>query len=422
MPKVKEPLTDKKIKAEIKKDAKTISDGSVSGLALYKTKTSIKINNKEIPKYVWRLRYTYGGKRSYYSIGEYPTIGLKEAREMTREAKKLLEKGIDPNEYKRKRKEELIRLQNRKKIVDLIEEYLEIKKQNVSETRYKKNYVGTFKNYVIPFIGNRYIDDIDKNTIVNLIKKVPKIKLKKATRTSNKTYKAKDVLNIIKDMFEFAVDNDYLEYNPALSVKIDKILPKHQEKHITAVTDENKIKEIYNMILQMDNQAASKILQFQALTALRNGNIRNLKWDYINWNKRVIVFPKESMKAAHSDYRLPLTDTLIKILKYFEQFSKDKEYVFISLQTNKQISENFLNYHYKKLGLKDIHSPHGWRSAFRTIAAEKYKEHKFPFEVIEAQLHHKIGNKVTQAYLRTDFLEERFKLLEWWENFLSDMI
>ena len=412
MPKVKEPLTDKKIKAEIKKGVETISDGSISGLGLYKTKTG----------YIWRLRYKYGGKRSYYTIGKYPIVGLKEAREMAREAKLLLEKGIDPNEYKRKQQEELIRQQNRKKIVDLIEEYLAIKKQNVSEARFKKNYVGTFNNYVIPFIGNRYIDDIDKNIILELVKKVPSIKLKKATKSSNKTYKAKEVLNILKDMFEFAVDNNYLEYNPATSVKIDKILPKHQEKHITAVTDENKIKEIYKMIINMDNPIASKILQFQALTLLRNGNIRNLKWDYIDWDKRVIIYPKESMKVAHSDFRLPITDTLFEILQYFKQFSWGKEYVFISLQTNKQISENFLAYHYSKLGLKDIHSPHGWRSAFRTIAAEKYKEHKFPFEVIEAQLHHKIGDKVTQAYLRTDFLDERRELLEWWEKFLIDVI
>lgn len=412
MPKVKEPLTDKKIKAEIKKGSKTITDGSVSGLGLYKIKTG----------YVWRLRYTYGGKRSYYSIGEYPVVGLKEAREMAREAKLLLEKDIDPNEYKRKQQEELIRRQNRKTIIDLIDEYLEIKKQNVSEARFKKNYVGTFKNYITPFIGKRYIDDIDKNIIISLIKEVPKIRLKNATKTFKKTYKAKEVLNIIKDMFEFAIDNNYLEYNPAISVKIDKILPKHKEEHITAVTDEEKIKEIYQTILKMSNPVASKILQLQALTALRNGNIRNLKWSYINWNKNIIIFPKESMKTSHSDFRLPLTDTLIDIIKYFEQFSKDKEYVFISLQTNKQISENFLHYHYKKIKLKDIHSPHGWRSTFRTIVAEKYKEHKIPFEVIESQLHHKIGNNVTQAYLRTDFLEERFNLLEWWENFLSDTI
>jgi len=34
MPKVKEPLTDKKIKSEIKKKTKTIRDGSISGLRI----------------------------------------------------------------------------------------------------------------------------------------------------------------------------------------------------------------------------------------------------------------------------------------------------------------------------------------------------------------------------------------------------
>ena len=166
----------------------------------------------------------------------------------------------------------------------------------------------------------------------------------------------------------------------------------------------------------MNNPVASKILQFQALTMLRNGNIRNLKWEYINWERKLIIYPKEAMKASHSDFRLPLTDTLIEILEYFKQLSGDKEFVFISSKTNKPISENFLSDKYKKLGYKGIHSPHSWRSSFRTVAAEKYKEHKFPFEVIEAHLHHKIGDKVTQAYLRTDFLDERRELLKWWED------
>ena len=409
MPKVKEPLTDKKIKAEIKKEAKTISDGSISGLALYKTKKG----------YVWRFRYTYGKKRSYYVIGEYPIVSLKEARDMAREAKLLLEKGIDPNIHKKQQQEELIRQQNKKRVIDLIDEYLEVKKHNVSKARFKKNYVGTFKNYVIPFIGKKFIDEISKDEILALVKKVPKIQLKKATRSGNKTYKAKEVLNIIKDMFEFAVDNGYLEYNPAYSIKLERILPKHQEQHMEAITDENELKKLYKIILEIDNPITSKILQFQALTLLRNGNMRNLKWEYIDWDKKIITFPKESMKAAHSDFRLPLTDTLLKILEYFKQFSIDKKYVFISSKTNKPLSENFLPYQYKKLGYQGVHTPHGWRSSFRTIAAEKYKEHKFPFEVIEAQLHHKIGNKVTQAYLRTDFLDERRELLKWWEEFLK---
>ena len=410
VPKVNEPLTDKKIKVDIKKSVAKISDGAIPGLALHKTKSG----------YVWRLRYTYGKKRSYYAIGEYPVVSLKEARDMAREAKLLLEKGIDPNVYKKQQQEELIREQNKKRVSDLIEEYLAVKKHNVSEARYKKNYVGTFKNYVIPYIGSRFINEISKDDILALVKKVPKMKLKNATRAGNKTYKAKEVLNIIKDMFEFAVDNGYLEYNPAYSIKLDRILPKHTEKHMEAITNEDELKQLYKTIVEINNPITSKILQFQALTLLRNGNMRNLKWEYIDWDKKIIIFPKESMKAAHSDFRLPLTDTFLEILEYFKQFSRDREYVFISSKTNKSISENFLPYQYKKLGYQGIHTPHGWRSSFQTIAAEKYKEHKFPFEVIEAQLHHKIGGKVTQAYLRTVFLDERRELLKWWEGFLNN--
>jgi len=40
-----------------------------------------------------------------------------------------------------------------------------------------------------------------------------------------KPIKAKEVLNILRDLFEFGVDNNYLDYNPAYNIKIDKILP-----------------------------------------------------------------------------------------------------------------------------------------------------------------------------------------------------
>jgi len=65
------------------------------------------------------------------------------------------------------------------------------------------------------------------------------------------------------------------------------------------------------------------------------------------------------------------------------------------------------------------HQAHGFRTSFSTIAYEKQKEHGFSAEVIEAQLAHAIGNTVTRAYMRSDFLKERRKLLEWWEEFLE---
>jgi len=411
MPKIK-ALTDKEIRSQMKQGVEQIKDNVVPGLFLQKLKSD----------YSWRLRYSVNGKRSYYVIGNYTSISATEARKQALEAKQLAKQGIDPNEYKRKQKEELLRQQNRKKVIDLIDEYLEIKKHNVSEARFKKNYVGTFKNYVIPFIGKKFIDEISKDEIRELVKKVPKIKLKKETRSGNKTYKAKEVLNIIKDMFEFAVDNGYLENNPAYSIKLDKILPKHKVKHMPAIVNEKEVKELYKKILEINNPVTSKILQFQALTGLRSGNIENLKWEYIDWENKLIVFPEIAMKKKENEFKLPLTDTLIKILEFFKPLSGEKEYVFISAKNNRPISENFLSDQYKKLGYKGKHTPHGWRSTFRTIATEKYYEHNIPLEIIKSQFHHKIGDKVTQAYLRTNFLDKRRELLKWWEEFLTSVV
>jgi integrase len=83
----------------------------------------------------------------------------------------------------------------------------------------------------------------------------------------------------------------------------------------------------------------------------------------------------------------------------------------------KRMSENTLNQAIKKMGYN--HRAHGWRASFSTLCYEHQKEHGFSSEVIETQLAHSVGNKVTRAYMRSDFLEERRELLQWWEKFLS---
>ena len=54
----------------------------------------------------WRLKYRFGSKEKLLSLGVYPDIGLKEARERREDAKKLLANGIDPSEYKKQQKED----------------------------------------------------------------------------------------------------------------------------------------------------------------------------------------------------------------------------------------------------------------------------------------------------------------------------
>lgn len=49
----------------------------------------------------WRLKYRYEGKEKRLSLGTYPEVSLKLARERRDEARKLLAKGIDPSENRK---------------------------------------------------------------------------------------------------------------------------------------------------------------------------------------------------------------------------------------------------------------------------------------------------------------------------------
>jgi len=87
-------ITQTAINSFIKSDKKELSDTEVEELKL----------TKRASKTIWRLRYkTLKGTRSYIKIVNYPDISLKIAREIAREYKELLARGIDPNDYKREK-------------------------------------------------------------------------------------------------------------------------------------------------------------------------------------------------------------------------------------------------------------------------------------------------------------------------------
>jgi integrase len=60
--------------------------------------------------------------------------------------------------------------------------------------------------------------------------------------------------------------------------------------------------------------------------------------------------------------------------------------------------------------------PHGFRSSFRDWAAERTA---YPREVAESALAHVNGNRVEAAYLRTDMLDQRRRLMRDWASFCA---
>lgn len=403
MPKIATPLTEMKIKrAKPKEKMYKLFDGN--GLYI-----EIKPNGRK----VWRVKYRLYGKEKTYTIGDYPTITLSQARAITREIKQKVIDGIDPVAERQEKKE----IHKDKLFKNIIAEFLAKKQKEISESHFSKQK-GRIKNYILPDLGNKNIDDITKRDIVKIVKSVPLKRTPKTTKKTDKTETARRVFIIVREIFRFALHNGYIDKDVTSAIDINAILPRQKSEHFKAVLDENEFKNMYkSLFANVEYDKTLLALQFLALTALRPGNVRKLRWEWVDWNKKIIVIPAEEMKIR-KEFRLPLTDKLIEIIEKMTFFNPKRQgLVFFGKDYETPMSDNTFSYYIKRKGFN--HTAHGFRASFATICYEHYKEHGFSSEVIETQLAHAVGNKVTRAYMRSDFLEERRQLLEWWEKFLN---
>lgn len=135
MPKKIIPLTDIKISsAKVKETQVTLSDGD--GLRLVITPKKRKFFRFDY------TRPTGNKKRNSITIGDYPIISLKEAREKRQEFRTQVENGIDPADIKKEilaervKEQEEIELNEKLLFQNISANYLEKEKKSIGESTY----------------------------------------------------------------------------------------------------------------------------------------------------------------------------------------------------------------------------------------------------------------------------------------------
>ena len=81
------------------------------------------------------------------------------------------------------------------------------------------------------------------------------------------------------------------------------------------------------------------------------------------------------------------------------------------------MSENTMLYAMYRMGYHGTATVHGFRATASTILNER----GFKPDVIERQLAHVEKNKVRAAYHRSEYLEERKQMMQWWADFIEGL-
>jgi len=364
----------------------------------------------------WQLQYWFDEKQKILSLGVWPDVSLKEAREERFEAKKKIKVGIDPND---KRKESLeaqkIYFEKEKERETttfriIAEEWLS--RQSVLWTeRHSRGVQNSLKIHVLPDLGEIPIADISIQDVIATLRKI------EADGKYETCYRLRQKIEAI---FSYAEIEGKCVGNPAKGLQ--QILTKPQPKSQNSLPISELPEFLKKMVADKDAIPTTLLaMKFIILTFVRTSELRFADWKEfdIDCTEPLWVIPEERMKMRRI-HHVPLSRQAVNILKEMQQFSGPEGYVFPQFYNRKKaMSENTLLYFSNRLGYAGRNTVHGFRTVASTVLNESMKWHP---DVIERQLAHQESNKVRSAYNRAEHLNERRKMMEWWSDYIESLM
>jgi integrase len=349
----------------------------------------------------WRFKYQMEGREKLLSLGIYPDVPLKLARDRRDDYRRLVAQGIDPSARRQtERAAQSITFQS------IALEWL-AKQPFTPKTRVKAEW--TFNDLLFPKLGARPIGSITAPDVLAVLRQIEvRGKLETAHRTKQRA----------SQIFRYAIATGRAERDPTVDLR--GALAPIQVVNRAALTDPRRVGELLRAIDGYSGQVATEYaLKLAPLVFVRPGELRAAQWSEFHLDGEQ---PEWRIPAARMKMRelhiVPLARQAVTLLRQLEAHTgRDGRYLFPSLRTAaRPISENTLGAALRRLGFsKDEMTAHG----FRAMASTLLNEQGFPPDVIELQLAHAERNEVRAAYNRAQRLDERRKMMQAWAEYLG---
>ena len=354
---------------------------------------------------LWRLKYRHLGKEQQLTIGIYPDVGLKDARERRDAARKIIAVGGNPAfEKKRAAITALVSANNTFKA--LAEEYIGkreregLKEITTRKARWLLSQLGDD-------FGKRPIAEIEPYELLDVLKRV---------ELSGRHETAKRLLAFSGRVFRYGVATTRAKRNIAADLQGALVSPK--VKHHAAIIDPKGVGGLLRAIDGFEGHPTTKwALQLAPYVFVRPGELRMAEWSEIDLEGAVWRIPGARMKM-NREHVVPLSTQTVAIFKKAQELTGGKRYVFPSVRTNlRPMSENTLNAALRRLGYtNDEMTSHGFRSTASTLLNESGK---WSADAIERALAHGDADNVRAAYHRGAHWDERVKMAQWWSDYLD---
>jgi len=351
---------------------------------------------------LWRLKYRLRDREKLISLGAYPDVGLKRAREKRDEARKLLADGVDPSTERQERRTALLET-----FEGVAEEWLELQSKSLAPETI--SILGSrLKSALYPYLGSKPVAAITAQEVLAALRRIE-------ARGRHET--AHRVRALAGRVLRYAVATGRAQHDVAADLK-DALAPV-KSRNFASVTDPKRVGELMRAIHGYSGQPITAFaLRLAPLVFVRPGELRAAEWSEFDLPNAEWRIPGARMKMG-DPHIVPLSRQALAILRELEPLARGGRYLFPSLRTrDRPMSDNTINAALRRLGYtSEEQTGHG----FRSMASTLLNEQGFPPDVIELQLAHAERNKVRAAYNQAQRLPERRKMMQAWADYLDGL-
>ena len=350
----------------------------------------------------WRLRYCYGGREKMLSLGIYPGVSLKDARDKRDADHKVIASGRDPSYERRTERDE------REITFELVaREWLALQRKSLAIVTYRKA-LWILESLLFPSLGNRPITHISAPELLVVLRRIEEKGHHETARRAKQR---------CSQIFRYAIATDRAQRDIALNLR-GAMAPVVARSH-AAITDPTKIGALLRAMRGYGGQfIVASALQLAPLVFVRPNELRAAEWVELDLENAVWRIGAHRMKMRQP-HIVPLSRQALTIFRDVHDETGGEKLVFPSLRTSdRPISENTLNAALRRLGYSNAEmTSHG----FRAMASTRLNELGWAPDLIELQLAHTDKNKVRAIYNRAERLDDRREMMQAWADYLDTL-
>ncbi len=353
----------------------------------------------------WRIKYRFGGKEKLLSLGVYPDVSLKEARQRRDECRQTLASGLNPSDTRKTK--HAVEVESTADSLETVAREWYAKQLPSWTQGHSKTVLRRLELYVFPILGTHSITDV---SAANLLGMLRLLEAREVHETAHR------VLNLCQQVCRYAIATGRITEDPSAALR--GALTPVTTRHFSAVTDP---KDIAPLLRMLDGYQGTPVvvsaLRLAPLVFVRPGELRKAKWADVDLD---IAEWRYLVTKTQTPHIVPLATQAVAVLRKLHPLTSDGMFVFPGSRNNgRPMSENTITAAMRTMGIPaDTMSGHGFRAMAYTVLEEQLG---FPQHLIDHQLAHVVKNTLGRAYNRTTHLPERQRMMQEWADYLDTL-